>query len=100
MMRKATLPGELNTFYACFDVLNKKSTVKSTPPPEGRPLSVSTVDVRKILLRVKMSKAAGPSPVLRTCANQLVDVITAIFNISLSQECSHLLVHSHHCSCT
>ncbi len=40
-----------------------------------------------------MSKAAGPDlmlnipgRVLRTCANQLVDVITDIFNISLSQE--------------
>ncbi len=89
-MCEATLPDELNTFYAHFDLLNSESAVKSTPPPEDRPLSVSTADVRKVLLKVNMSKAAGPDNipgrVLKTCANQLVDVITDIFNISLSQE--------------
>ncbi len=42
---------ELNTFYARFDLLNKESAVKSTMPPEDRPLSVSTADMRRILLR-------------------------------------------------
>ena len=64
--------------------------VKSTLPPEDLQLSASTADVRRILLRVNMNKAAGPDNipgrVLKTCANQLVDVITDIFNISLSQE--------------
>ena len=89
-MCAATLPDELNSFYAHFDILNKESAVTSTPPPEELPLSVSTADVRRILLRVNMNKAAGPDNipgrVLKTCANQLVDVITDIFNISLSQE--------------
>ncbi len=62
----------------------------STLPPKDQPLSVSTADVKKTLLRVNMSKAAGPDNipgrVLRTCANKLLDVITDIFNISLSQE--------------
>ncbi len=88
-MCEVTLPDELNTFYACFD-LSKESAVKSTPPPEDRPLSVSTADVRRTLMRVNISKAPGPDSipghVLRTCANQLVDVITDIFNISLSQQ--------------
>ena len=88
-MCEATLPDELNTFYARFDLLNSESAVKSAPPPEDRPLSVSTVDVRKVLLKVNMSKAAGPDNipgrVLKTCANQLVDVIADIFNMSLSQ---------------
>ncbi len=74
-------------FYACFDLLNKESAVKSTPPPEDQPLSESTVDVRRTLLRVNISKAAGLDNilghVLRTCVNQLVDVITDTFNVSL-----------------
>ncbi len=89
-MCEVMLPGGLNTFYARFDLLNKKSAVKFTLPPDNRLLSVSTADVRRILLRVNMSKAAGPDNipgcVLRTSANQLVDVITDIFNISVSQE--------------
>ncbi len=90
IMCEATLPGVLNTFYARFDLLKKESAVKSTPPPEDRPRPVSRADVRRTLLRVNMSKAVRPDIiprfVLRTCANQLVDVITDIFNISLSQE--------------
>ncbi len=89
-MCEAMLPDELNTFYARLDLLNKESAAKSSPPLDDWPLSVSTVDVRKTLPRVRMSKAAGPDDihgrVLRTCANQLVDVITDIFNTSLSQE--------------
>ncbi len=71
------------TFYACLDLLNKKSAVKSTLPPADWPLSVSTADVRKTLMRVNMSKAAGPDHVLRTCAKTHVNVI---INILLSQE--------------
>ncbi len=35
-MCEATLPFELKTFYAHFDLLNKESAVKSTPPPDER----------------------------------------------------------------
>ncbi|KAK3573286.1 hypothetical protein QTP86_019399 [Hemibagrus guttatus] len=46
------------------------------------------VDVRKTLRRVNPRKAAGPDnipgSVLRECAEQLADVFTDIFNISLS----------------
>ncbi len=45
IMCEATLPDKLNTFYANFDLLNSESAVKSTPPPEDRPLSVSTAEV-------------------------------------------------------
>ncbi len=83
LMCEATFPDELNTFYVCFDLL------KSTPPSKDWPLSVSTADVRRIVLIVNVNKAAGPDNipdrVLRTCANKLVDVITDIFNSSLSQ---------------
>lgn len=61
--------------------------MKSTPPPKDRPLSVATADVRKLLLRVNINKAAGPVNIpgreLKTCADQSVDVITEIFNISV-----------------
>lgn len=40
-------------------ICNLKSII-CTQPPEDQPLSVFTADVRKILLRVGMSKAAGP----------------------------------------
>ena len=49
IMFEATLQDELNTFSACFDPLNKDCAVKST---EDQPLSVTTADVRKILLNV------------------------------------------------
>ncbi len=55
-----TLPDELSSFYARFDLLNKKSAVRSTLPPKDRPLSVSTLDVRRTLISFNMSKAAGP----------------------------------------
>lgn len=61
--------------------------MKSTPPTENRPLSETTADMRKFLLRGNINKAAGPDNIpgreLKTCADQLVDGITDIFNISL-----------------
>lgn len=73
-MCQATQPDVLNTCYACFDLLSKDLAVKSTSPPENRPLSVITADVRKIRLRVNINKVAGadnvPDRVLKTCAEQ------------------------------
>ena len=43
-MCEATLPDELNTFYARFDLFYKESAVKSSMPPENRPLLVTTAD--------------------------------------------------------
>ncbi len=50
IMCETMLPDELNTFYVRFDLLNKESALKSTPPPDDRPLSVSTADVRRTLI--------------------------------------------------
>ena len=87
-MCEATLLNELNIFYAHFDIL-KESANKSTLPVEDRPLSVMTEDGRKIMLTLNINEAAGPDNILgyelKTCANQLADVITDIFHISLSQ---------------
>ncbi len=97
-MGEATLPDDLNTFYARFDILSNESAAKC-PTSEGRPLSVSTSDVRRTLLRVNMSKAAGPENipdrVLRTYAYQQADVLTDIFNISILRKCFDKLVLQH-----
>ncbi|KAI4900497.1 hypothetical protein NFI96_007889, partial [Prochilodus magdalenae] len=60
---------------------------KTTPLPTKQALCLSTADVRKTLLRVNPRKAGPdgiPGRVLRECADQLADVFTDIFNISLS----------------
>ncbi len=57
--------------------------------PNDQLLCLSPVDVRKTLSRVNPRKAAGPDNIpdrgLRDCAEQLTDVLTDIFNTSLSQ---------------
>ncbi len=68
---------------------NDKPTQNLPTPPNDQVLCLSPVDVRKTLSRVNPRKAAGPDNipgrVLRDCAEQLTDVLTDIFNISLSQ---------------
>lgn len=63
----------------------KESAVKPSPPPEDLPLSVSTGDVRRTVLRVSVSKAAGSDNisgnVLRTCANELADIFNHLDEI-------------------
>ncbi|KAK3560212.1 hypothetical protein QTP86_000769 [Hemibagrus guttatus] len=61
---------------------------KNIPPPNDQVLCLSTADVKRTLCRVNPLKSAGPDNipgrVLRECAEQLADVFTDIFNISLS----------------
>ncbi|MFY0383420.1 RNA-directed DNA polymerase, partial [Bacillus sp. YIM B13582] len=61
---------------------------KTIPPPTDQVLCLTTAEVRKTLCRVNPRKSAGPDNipgrVLRECAEQLADVFTDIFNISLS----------------
>ncbi|KAI5098276.1 gastrula zinc finger protein XlCGF28.1-like [Silurus meridionalis] len=86
--RDPSLPNMLNDFYARFEVQNNVKTRKTTPPPTDQVLCLTTAEVRKTLCRVNPRKSAGPdnipSRVLRECAEQLADVFTDIFNISLS----------------
>ncbi|XP_048854489.1 uncharacterized protein LOC125722376 [Brienomyrus brachyistius] len=85
---EASLPDVLNNFYAQFEAQNIMAVRKSIPPPNDQVLCLTVADVRKTLLRVNPWKAAGPDNipgcVLRGCAEQLADVLTNIFNISLS----------------
>ncbi|KAK2901514.1 hypothetical protein Q8A73_011260 [Channa argus] len=86
--RNPSLPDALNHFYARFEAQNNVNARKSTPPPSDQVLCLTTAEVRKTLCRVNPRKSAGPDNipgrVLRECAEQLADVFTDIFNISLS----------------
>ncbi|KAI4879698.1 hypothetical protein NFI96_007535 [Prochilodus magdalenae] len=84
----ASLPDALNHFYARFETQNSMTARKTTPPPDDQVLCLTAADVRKTLCRVNPRKAAGPDNipgrVLKECADQLTDVFTDIFDISLS----------------
>ncbi|KAK3558854.1 hypothetical protein QTP86_030445, partial [Hemibagrus guttatus] len=84
----ASLPDARNDFYARFEAQNNVAARKTIPPPNDQVLCLSTADVKRTLCRVNPRKSAGPDNipgrVLRECAEQLADVFTDIFNISLS----------------
>ncbi|KAI5619892.1 hypothetical protein C0J50_20542 [Silurus asotus] len=84
----ASLPDVLNDFYARFEVQNNVVARKTIPPPSDQVLCLTTAEVRKTLCRVNPRKSAEPDNipgrVLREFAEQLADVFTDIFNISLS----------------
>eukprot|EP00061_Rhincodon_typus_P016508 g44767.t1 len=76
------LPDVLNTFYAWFEQ-NASSDV-DVPVP-----TVTTADVGLVFLGVNPRKTTGldgvPSQAPRSCAHQLAEVFTNIFNLSLLQ---------------
>ncbi|KAM7379021.1 hypothetical protein PAMP_017842 [Pampus punctatissimus] len=85
----ASLPEELNSFYARFDRDNHEAAIKAVLPADHQPLILSPTDVCAALSRINARKAAGPDGipgrVLRACAGQLTGVMTNIFNMSLAQ---------------
>lgn len=99
---------ELNSFFNRFDKtsvpspnhqLHPLSLTTSSPPPPlstcsqqlslspGSCLSVTTEQVRNQLRKMNVRKAAGPdkisSRLLRTCSDQLCDIVQHLFNLSL-----------------
>ncbi len=86
----ASLPDELNTFYARFEAHNTAHTecAPTAAAEEVSPLSLSVADVTRSFKRVNIRKAVGPDGipgrVLKACAYQLAGVFTDIFNLSLS----------------
>ncbi len=84
-----SLPDALNHFYSWFEMQNDTPAQKLPTPPNDQTLCLSPADVRKTLSRINPRKAAGPDNipghVLKDCAEQLTDVLTDIFNTSLSQ---------------
>ncbi len=86
----ASLPDELNHFYARFEADNTAYT-ESAPAAaaeEVSALSLSVADVSRSFKRVNIRKAVGPDDipgrVLRVCTFQLARIFTDIFNLSLS----------------
>ncbi len=84
-----SLPDALNHFYSWFEMQNDTPAQKLPTPPNDQALCLSPADVKKTLSRINPRKAAGPDNipgrVLKDCAAQLTDVLTDIFNTSLSQ---------------
>ncbi len=84
-----SLPDALKPFYSRFEMQNDTPAQKLPTPPNDQALCLSPADVRKTLSRINPRKAAGPDNipgrVLKDCAEQLTDVLTDIFNTSLSQ---------------
>ncbi len=84
----ASLPDELNTFYARFEADNTAHTAPAAAAEEVSPLSLSVADITRSFKRVNIRKAVGPDGisgrVLRACAFQLAGFFTDIFNLSLS----------------
>eukprot|EP00061_Rhincodon_typus_P007065 g28358.t1 len=84
-----SLPDTLNAFYAQFEQ-NTISAVTPAPRAPDTPVPLVTAsDTRSVFLGVSPRKAMGldgvPGRALSSCADQLVEVFTDIFNLSLLQ---------------
>ena len=88
-----SLPDDLINFYSHFeitrDITGRSHHTWPTQPSASHPPTVSSVQVLKTLNRINHCKATGsdniPGQALRTCANELADVFTSIFNLPLIQ---------------
>ncbi len=100
----ASLPDELNLFYARFEAHNTAHT-ESAPVSVAEKvsaISISVADVTRSFRQVNIHKVVGPDGipgrVLRACTFQLAGVFTDIFNLSLSVCGSLMLQKIHHCA--
>ncbi|MBN3320359.1 ARRD3 protein, partial [Atractosteus spatula] len=87
--QSASLPGELNSFYARFEVSNADRVRRIPEIQCEHPLSISRAYMCKVFKKTNPRKAPGPDAipgrVLKACADQLADVFSDIFNLSLAQ---------------
>ena len=71
----ASLPDELNAFYARFEADNTEPSRNNLADPDNQVLSLFKAGKRKTLKRVNTHEVAGPDGilvhVLRVCADQL-----------------------------
>uniref|UniRef100_A0A3P9KN81 Reverse transcriptase domain-containing protein n=1 Tax=Oryzias latipes TaxID=8090 RepID=A0A3P9KN81_ORYLA len=83
------LLNNLNSFFSRFEGLNSTHPQKTPPSPQDQTLHLTTTSVKRTLSTINPRKAAGPDNipgrVLKECAEELKDVFTDIFNISLEQ---------------
>ncbi|XP_060763541.1 uncharacterized protein fbrsl1 isoform X7 [Neoarius graeffei] len=84
-----TLLNSLNNFFGLFEANNSMPAQKTPPLPDDQVLSLSPASVRRSRSRINTRKAVGPDNipgrVLKDCAKELTEVLTDIFNTSLSQ---------------
>ena len=83
----ASLPDDLNTFFARFESYSPAEEVQKDKDPCQ--LVTTRADVCKSFNRINPHKAPGPDGIpgqaLRVCADQLAGLFTDIFNTSLLQ---------------
>ncbi|KAI3368571.1 hypothetical protein L3Q82_025395, partial [Scortum barcoo] len=99
----ASLPDELNTFYARFESTSPAVEVQKAQEDHCPPV-ISRADVCRTLKRINTRKAPGPDGIpgraLKVCADQLADVFADILNVSLFQSVVPTCFKGdHHCPC-
>lgn len=84
-----TLPDTLNQFFARFNHHSRNPDTFPAPPADKDLLPLQPHQVRATVRRVNARKAPGPDgvpgQVFKDCADQLAEVFTSIFNLSLKQ---------------
>eukprot|EP00061_Rhincodon_typus_P004169 g21897.t1 len=87
--KDTSLSDALNAFYARFEQNASDAVIPALTVPDTPVPSVTTSEVRSVSLGVNPRKVTGPDGVpgraLRSCADQLVEVFTDNFNLSLLQ---------------
>ena len=83
----ASLPDELNAFYARFNASNTEACTRAPAILDELLLTISVANVSKTFEQVNIHKAVEPDGlpgrVLKACVEQLASVFTDIFNLSL-----------------
>lgn len=95
LLPNVSLATELNNFYASSEAISRQQAKTAEPEVKGQvgapftPITFSEHGVRRIFKHVKLNKAEGAGGIsgqlLKLCADQLPQVFTIIFNLSLAQ---------------
>ena len=85
----ASVPDELNAFYARFEASNTEACMRAHVVPDDRVITLSVANLSKTFKQVNIHKAAGPDGlarcVLKACADKLASDFSDIFNLSLTE---------------
>eukprot|EP00061_Rhincodon_typus_P015124 g42632.t1 len=87
--KDTSLTDVVNDFYARFEQNASGAMLPAPTAPDAPVPTVTAVDIRSVFLGVNPRKAMGldrhPGLALRSCADQLAEVFTNIFNLFLLQ---------------
>eukprot|EP00061_Rhincodon_typus_P010583 g34981.t1 len=87
--KDTSLPEALNAFYTQFEQNTTGAASPALTAPDAPVPTVTAVDIRSPLLGVNQRKVMGldglPGRALGSCADQLAEVFSDIFNLSLLQ---------------